>query len=374
MGDAALAADEGRSEAELVAAAKQRDEAAIRTIVRLYNQTLFRLARGILPDAEAEDAVQEAYLRAFRGLAEFRGEASLKTWLGRIVVNTAREHRRRHRPSLALNGLESVAALDPERRMAQDQIRRLLEQAIDELPPPFRAVVMARLLEEMSVEETAAVLDLKPETVKTRLHRARRLLRAAVEKRLGAVIGEAFPFGDARCRRMADRVGAALAALLLGTGIAAAQTAKPSDPQIAHIAYTAGEIDIKAANQALQKSKNPQVRAFAQDMVRDHTAVNQQALALVKKLNVTPQDNPTSQSLVKQADEERAKLAKLNGAAFDRAYVENEVNYHHTVNNALATTLIPDAQNAELKSLLETGLKIFQGHEQHARQVAAALK
>lgn len=170
------------------------------------------------------------------------------------------------------------------------------------------------------------------------------------------------------------RVGAALAALLLGTGIAAAQTAKPSDPQIAHIAYTAGEIDIKAANQALQKSKNTQVRAFAQDMVRDHTAVNQQALALVKKLNVTPQDNPTSQSLVKQADEERAKLAKLNGAAFDRAYVENEVNYHHTVNNALATTLIPDAQNAELKSLLETGLKIFQGHEQHARQVAAALK
>src|SRR5581483_7660415 len=143
------------------------------------------------------------------------------------------------------------------------------------------------------------------------------------------------------------RVGAALAALLLGTGIAAAQTAKPSDPQIG---------------------------AFAQDMVRDHTAVNQQALALVKKLNVTPQDNPTSQSLVKQADEERAKLAKLNGAAFDRAYVENEVNYHHTVNNALATTLIPDAQNAELKSLLETGLKIFQGHEQHARQVAAALK
>jgi len=210
MGDAALAAAAERSEAELVAAAKQRDEAAIRTIVRLYNQTLFRLARGILPDAEAEDAVQEAYLRAFRGLAEFRGEASLKTWLGRIVVNTAREHRRRHRPSLALNGLESVAALDPERRMAQDQIRRLLEQAIDELPPPFRAVVMARLLEEMSVEETAAVLDLKPETVKTRLHRARRLLRAAVEKRLGAVIGEAFPFGDARCRRMADRVVARL--------------------------------------------------------------------------------------------------------------------------------------------------------------------
>jgi putative membrane protein len=170
------------------------------------------------------------------------------------------------------------------------------------------------------------------------------------------------------------RLGVALAALVLGTGAAAAQPAKPTDPQIAHIAYTAGDIDVKAANLALQKSKNAEVRAFAEDMVRDHTAVNQQALALVKKLNVTPQDNPTSQSLVKQSDAKRAELARLDGAAFDRAYVQNEINYHHTVNNALETTLIPDAQNAELKSLLQTGLKIFQGHEQHARQVAAALK
>jgi putative membrane protein len=169
-------------------------------------------------------------------------------------------------------------------------------------------------------------------------------------------------------------LGLAFAALIYTAGIAAAQTAKPTDPQIAHIAYTADEIDIKAAQLALQKSKNKEVRSFAEDMIRDHNAVNEQALALVKKLNVTPQDNDTSKSLVRQADQEHAKLAKLNGAAFDRAYAQNEVAYHQTVNNALQTTLIPSATNPELKDLLSTGLKIFQGHQQHAEQVVAALK
>lgn len=109
-------------------------------------------------------------------------------------------------------------------------------------------------------------------------------------------------------------------------------------------------------------------------MVRDHKAVNDQALALVKKLNVTPQDNPTSQSLVKQADAKRAELAKLNGAAFDKAYVDNGVAYHKTVNGALRDTLIPSASNAELKSLLQTGLKVFEGHQQHAEMVDKSLK
>jgi len=166
----------------------------------------------------------------------------------------------------------------------------------------------------------------------------------------------------------------ALAALVLTSGVAMAQQSKPTDPQIAHIAYTAGEIDIKAAEQALQKSKNKEVRSFAEDMVRDHKAVNEKALALVKKLNVTPQDNDTSKALVKSANAEHAKLAALNGAAFDRAYAENEVKYHQAVNNALEKTLIPSATNAELKDLLSTGLKIFQGHEKHAEQVVAALK
>jgi len=170
------------------------------------------------------------------------------------------------------------------------------------------------------------------------------------------------------------RLGAALSAIVLTAGVALAQGGKPNDAQIAHIAYTAGNIDVAAAKQALRKSKNPQVRAFAQDMVRDHTAVNQKALALVKKLKVTPEDNATSQSLKKDADAKLADYAKLNGAAFDKTYAENEVAYHKTVNGALESTLIPSAQNPELKSLLETGLKIFQGHQQHAEQLAASLK
>ena len=169
-------------------------------------------------------------------------------------------------------------------------------------------------------------------------------------------------------------LGAMITVLVLSSGMAAAQPAKPNDAQIAHIAYTADEIDIRAAQQALRKSRNREVREFAVDMVRDHTAVNRQALALVKKLHVTPQDNPTSQALLKQATAEREKLARLNGPAFDRAYAQNEVAYHQTVNKALETTLIPSASNPELKNLLETGLKIFQGHEQHVEQVAAALK
>jgi putative membrane protein len=170
-------------------------------------------------------------------------------------------------------------------------------------------------------------------------------------------------------------VYATAAALLLSPMSAFAQNAaKPTDAQIAHIAYTAGQIDVEAAKQALKKSKNKEVRAFAENMVKDHTAVNKQALALVKKLKVKPQDNSTSQALTNQAKAKRDELAKLNGAAFDKAYVDNEVAYHKTVDNALETQLIPSAQNAELKSLLETGLKIFQGHEQHAEHVAAELK
>jgi putative membrane protein len=174
---------------------------------------------------------------------------------------------------------------------------------------------------------------------------------------------------------MLIRLSAAIAVICLLTGAAFAQgAAKPTDPQTAHIAYTAGQLDIEAAKQALKKSKNKEVRAFATDMVRDHTAVNKQALALVKKLKVTPEDNDTSRSLTKQADAKRAELAKLKGRAFDKAYVDNEVAYHKTVNNALESPLIPSANNAELKSLLETGLKIFQGHEQHAEHVASELK
>ena len=155
---------------------------------------------------------------------------------------------------------------------------------------------------------------------------------------------------------------------------APAAAAGPTDPQIAHIAYTAGSLDIAAAKQALKMSHNAAVRDFAQEMVRDHTAVNDKALALVKKLHVTPEANPTSAGLTKAADAERAKLSKLKGAAFDREYVNNEVAYHKTVNGALASTLIPSANNGELKSLLQTGLTLFKEHQAHAEQLAAKLK
>ena len=174
---------------------------------------------------------------------------------------------------------------------------------------------------------------------------------------------------------MIAKLTAGLATLcLLSAPVFAQGAAKPTDPQIAHIAYTAGQLDIDAAKQALEKSKNKEVRDFAQDMVRDHTEVNKQALALVTKLNVKPEDNDTSRALTKQAAAKRDELAKLNGAAFDKAYVANEVAYHKTVNGALESTLIPSANNSELKTLLQTGLTIFQGHQQHAEHVAADVK
>ena len=164
---------------------------------------------------------------------------------------------------------------------------------------------------------------------------------------------------------------AASAALAISAPAAAAG---PTDPQIAHIAYTAGNLDIAAAKQALKTSRNRAVREFAQEMVRDHSAVNAKALALVKKLHVTPEANSTSASLTKAADSERAKLSHLRGAAFDREYVKNEVGFHKAVNGALSSTLIPSADNAELKSLLETGLTLFKEHQMHAEQLAAKLK
>ncbi|OCP05740.1 MULTISPECIES: DUF4142 domain-containing protein [unclassified Ensifer] len=173
---------------------------------------------------------------------------------------------------------------------------------------------------------------------------------------------------------MYARLTSALALACLINGAALAADNKVTDPQIAHIAYTAGVIDIEAAKQALQMSKDKEVLAFANDMLRDHEAVNKQALDLVKKLNVTPEDNDTSRALAKAAAEERDRLAKLSGADFDKAYVANEVAYHKQVNGALETLLIPSAKNADLKDLLETGLKLFQGHQQHAEHVAAMMK
>ena len=168
------------------------------------------------------------------------------------------------------------------------------------------------------------------------------------------------------------RLAAAMAAITLGaTG---AYAAGPTDPQIAHIAYTAGNIDIAAGKQALARSHNKTVRSFASEMVRDHKAVNDQALALVKKLHVTPEANPTSAALSKQGAATLRRLSHLHGRSFDRAYAANEVAYHKTVNGALSDTLIPAANNSDLKSLLQTGLKLFTEHQEHAEHLAANLK
>ncbi len=147
-----------------------------------------------------------------------------------------------------------------------------------------------------------------------------------------------------------------------------------TDPQIAHIAYTAGQIDIEAAKQALDRVHNKDVKAFAEEMVRDHEAVNKQALALLDKLKVKPEDNDTSKSLANAASKKHEELYQVDGTAFNKAYAENEVTYHRTVNGALEKTLIPSAQNAELKSLLQTGLKLFKEHEKHAEKLVSEVQ
>ncbi len=216
-------------ERDLVTRALGNDKAAVRTIIRQNNRRLFRVARSILKnDWEAEDAVQETYVRAFTHLSEFEGKSSLNTWLTRIVVNEALGRLRRRKPTVDIADVESGAIdaegagvvpfpltasqPDPERAMAQAQIRNLLEAAIDALPDAFRIVLVARVIEEMSVEETAELYGLRPETVKTRLHRARTMLRRDLEQQFGQLLTDTFPFGGHRCERMADNVIARLAA------------------------------------------------------------------------------------------------------------------------------------------------------------------
>lgn len=150
---------------------------------------------------------------------------------------------------------------------------------------------------------------------------------------------------------------------------APATKAKLTDPEIASIAVTADQIDIDYANIAKSKSKNTDVKKFATTMARDHQAVNDQAIALAKKLNVTPMDNPTTQTLLSGAATTKAMLNSKSGAEFDKAYIDNEVAYHEAAIGLVEGTLIPDASNAELKSLLQSALPIFKQHLEHAKMV-----
>ena len=218
---------DGLGEAELVRRAQAGEGDAFRVIMQRGNQRLFRVARGVVrDDGEAEDVLQEAYVRAFAAIGGFRGEAGVMTWLTRIVLNEARGRLRRRRPMVGLERIEAAqmdgaevipfpnafGIASPEADAARAQIRGLIEQAVDDLPEAFRIVFIMRDIEECSIEETAANLDLKPETVKTRLHRARRLLREALDARLASTMVEAFPFLGARCGRITEAVLARLAA------------------------------------------------------------------------------------------------------------------------------------------------------------------
>jgi putative membrane protein len=145
-----------------------------------------------------------------------------------------------------------------------------------------------------------------------------------------------------------------------GTSLMAQNTATLTDPQIAQVFYTAGQVDIAAANLALRHSANNAVRAFANAMVRDYAAANKKATSSLAQLNINPQDNAVSQSLAGAGTEHAQDLSKLTGAAFDKAYAQNELAYHVFVTGALETTLIPSAQNSQLKSLLQSGLALFE--------------
>lgn len=208
------------SDIDLARRALARDSGAFRTIMQTHNRKLYRIARSIVrDDSEAEDIVQEAYVRAFAHLEQFRGDSSLATWLARIVMNEAlgRLRNRRagaeiatfdaQRPQAEIIQFPHTASTDdPERTMAQREILRLVEQATDNLPDVYRIVFITRVIEGMSVEDTAELLDLRPETVKTRLHRARRLVREQLDKQIGPVLLDAFPFAGRRCQRMIDAV------------------------------------------------------------------------------------------------------------------------------------------------------------------------
>jgi RNA polymerase sigma-70 factor (ECF subfamily) len=213
------------SDLELAQLASGGDPTAFKIIMQRNNARLYRVARSVLKnDSDAEDAVQEAYLKAYGKLSEFRGDSSLSTWLTRIVLNEALmslrcDRRTTEVTQLVAHEMQSAQVvrfpgiaqgLDPEKAAATRQVSRLIERAVDALPVDFRLVFVMRCIEEMSGEETADQLAIPEATVKTRLHRARLLLRRTLEAELGTALTEAFPFGGTRCARITEAVLARL--------------------------------------------------------------------------------------------------------------------------------------------------------------------
>ena len=212
---------------ELVRRTAAHDHEAFRVLMKRHNQMLYRAARSILKnEAEAEDAVQEAYLQAYRAMGDFRGDAKVSTWLVRIAVNEAITRLHKHARRAEIIHLDGDDLQDqysseesmndsppelPERAALRAEMRKLLEARIDSLPEAFRSVFVLRALEEMSVEETAAALDLNEGTVRTRFFRARALLREWLSRDIDVAQGDAFSFAGARCDRIIANVMAKLA-------------------------------------------------------------------------------------------------------------------------------------------------------------------
>ena len=211
------------SDPDLVRLVLAGDRAAVEVLIRRYDQLLYRTARSILKDdSEAEDAVQEGFLLAHQGLAKFRHDARLSTWLVRIVVNVSiarlRKNSRRPRTiNLDENALQAIDNPDgdsperPDDALVRADTRRLIEAGIDALPDPYRLVFVLRAVQELSVEETSEVLGIPDATVRSRFSRARSLLRKSLSRELGGALGDAFPFAGSRCDRMVDAVMTQLA-------------------------------------------------------------------------------------------------------------------------------------------------------------------
>ena len=207
------------ADADIARRVAQGDLKAFERLMRTYNRRLFRTARAILrDDAEAEDALQEAYLRVHRSIGAFRGEAKLSTWLVRVVANEALARRRKEQRRAQVVPLQPGIddAMDdaqgPQRQAERGEIRRMLEAKIDALPDGYRAVFMLRALEELSVEETAAALDIPEATVRSRFFRARSLLREALSREIDHAFDDAFAFAGERCDRIVARVMARIRA------------------------------------------------------------------------------------------------------------------------------------------------------------------
>ena len=222
----AAAAAPATDDLSIVARVSAGDSAAFELLMRRYNRRLYRLARASLrDDAEAKDALQDAYLDAFRSLGQFRGEAALGTWLSRLVLNECRARLRRSirrqkiipmvSTELNMDAVAEVAGTGesqtPDRLLARAQMRTVLERKVSELPEVFRVVFVLRSIEELSIEEIAATLDIPPETVRSRHFRAKGMLRESLAREIDVAQGDIFEFGGAHCDQMVAAVLARLA-------------------------------------------------------------------------------------------------------------------------------------------------------------------